>query len=182
MSAAAQAQSAREALDDFGEFYLATWDDAYRLALAITRDRASALDVAQDAFLAAYAARGKFRGQGPALHWILRIVANKATSYGRAQTRLGRLRARAISELRSDGDRAPEEWVSDRLAIEKGFDLLTPQQRAVVVLRYVHDLDYASIGQILGITTSNVGVTLTRSLARLRRAFDREGSTSERQR
>lgn len=37
------------------------------------------------------------------------------------------------------------------------------------MLRYYHDIDYATIASILGTSTGNVGSMLTRSLERLRR-------------
>lgn len=45
---------------------------------------------------------------------------------------------------------------------------LDPRQRAAVVLRYYHGFDYATIGSILEISTSNVGALLSRALDRLR--------------
>jgi DNA-directed RNA polymerase specialized sigma24 family protein len=57
---------------------------------------------------------------------------------------------------------------ADRLSILDALDVLTPQARAAVVLRYYHDYDYATIARILGTSAGNVGVLLTRSLDRLK--------------
>lgn len=174
----AMAQTARvhAALRDFSAFYLETWNDAYRLALAITRDATTALDVAQEAYLAAYAARDRFRGDGAAVHWLLRIVANKAASHGRTRGRQQRLGQAAWREWRGHAPKSPEERALDRAAIESALASLTVQQRAAVVLRYVHGYDYASIGEVLDMTPSNVGATLSRALPRLRRAMTSEDS------
>jgi RNA polymerase sigma factor (sigma-70 family) len=51
---------------------------------------------------------------------------------------------------------------------------LEPKARAAVVLRYYHDYDYATIAQILGTTSSNVGAMLSRALDRLKVALEPE--------
>jgi DNA-directed RNA polymerase specialized sigma24 family protein len=43
-----------------------------------------------------------------------------------------------------------------------------------VILRYYHDYDYATIAQILGTTSTNVGAMLSRALDRLRLVLDSE--------
>ena len=54
------------------------------------------------------------------------------------------------------------------------LDGLAPRLRAAVILRYYHDYDYATIAQVLGTTSTNVGAMLTRALDRLRVALDPE--------
>ena len=61
---------------------------------------------------------------------------------------------------------------ADRLSILDALDVLTPQARAAVVLRYYHDYDYATIARILGTSAGNVGALLTRSLDRLKTELD----------
>ena len=62
--------------------------------------------------------------------------------------------------------------VADRLAVETALGDLAPKARAAVVLRYYHDLDYATIASILGTSSSNVGAMLSRSLDRMRVTLD----------
>ena len=63
---------------DFGAFYERTYDGAYRTALGIVRDPALAADVTQDAYVAAYKVRDRFRGEAPSAAWLHRIVVNQA--------------------------------------------------------------------------------------------------------
>jgi RNA polymerase sigma factor (sigma-70 family) len=67
----------RAELDDFGAFYERTYPAAYRTAWAILRNQAAATDAVQDAYLDAYLARGRLRGDAPARSWLLRIVVNR---------------------------------------------------------------------------------------------------------
>jgi RNA polymerase sigma-70 factor (ECF subfamily) len=151
-------------LDDFGRFYEATYQLAYRTALAILDDQALAADVVQDAYLAAFRGRTRFRGDAAPRTWLLRIVVNAAID---ALNRRRRLRSMPLVRevLPIPG---PEGVVLDRVAIDRALAALQPRQRAAIVLRYLLGMDYATIAQVLGTTTGNVGVILTRSLDGLR--------------
>jgi RNA polymerase sigma factor (sigma-70 family) len=168
--------ASRAELDDFGALYEATFADVYRLVLGIVRDRALASDLTQESFLAAFSARGRFRGDVPAKHWLMRIAANRAISATRRTRRIRWL----PMDARHDSPRpGPEAAAITRLVLDEALDVLTAQQRAAVTLRYLHDLEYAAIGRILGITTNNVGVTLTRALARMRQHIDEGAAANE---
>ena len=65
-------------ISDFGAFYERTYQRAYRTALGIVHDGAIAADVTQEAFVAAYEQRAKFRGDAPGQVWLHRIVVNRA--------------------------------------------------------------------------------------------------------
>ena len=52
----------RAEIDDFAAFYASAYQRAFRTARAIVGDAASADDVTQDAFVAAYRTRDRFRG------------------------------------------------------------------------------------------------------------------------
>ncbi|HEX8025074.1 MAG TPA: sigma factor, partial [Candidatus Limnocylindrales bacterium] len=52
----------RREIADFAAFYERTYDLAYRTALGILREPALAADVTQEAYVAAYRDRDRFRG------------------------------------------------------------------------------------------------------------------------
>ena len=68
----------RPDLEDFGAFYERSYQVAYRTALAIVRDAALAADVTQEAYVAAYQRRDRFRGDAPGQAWLHRIVVNES--------------------------------------------------------------------------------------------------------
>jgi RNA polymerase sigma-70 factor (ECF subfamily) len=154
-------------LADFGAFYERTYQSAYRTAFGIVRDAALAADVTQEAFVAAFQHRHRFRGDAPGHAWLHRIVVNEA---------LEALRRRrpTVRDLQLAHPDPPDDSRSavDRLAIFAALDGLPPRQRAAVVLRYYHDYDYATIAQILGTTSTNVGALLSRALDRLKVELD----------
>jgi RNA polymerase sigma-70 factor, ECF subfamily len=149
-------------IEDFGAFYERTYQVAYRTALGIVRDATLAADVTQDAYVAAYEHRSRFRGDAPANAWLHRIVVNRAIAALRRQRAV-------VREVRiSDTGQSDDAHTAERLALFAAFDALPPRHRAAIVLRYYHDYDYATIAQILGTSPSNVGVMLSRALDRLR--------------
>ena len=159
----------QEQLADFGAFYERTYPAALRVAYGIIGEKALADDVTQDAYVAAYRERGRYRGDGPPEAWLYRIVVNTALGALRHQ------RVRWIVPLDPD---APEpqgdgaSTMTDHAALAEGLQHLEPRARSAVVLRYYLDLDYATIASVLGTTTSNVGAILSRSLDRLRLAME----------
>jgi RNA polymerase sigma-70 factor (ECF subfamily) len=153
----------RSELEDFGAFYERTYQVAFRTALAIVRDAVLAADVTQEAYVAAFEHRARFRGDAPGHAWLHRIVVNEAL-------KATRTRRTTVREVEPSDPRGPDEArrTADRLAILAALDELAPQQRAAVVLRYYHDYDYETIARMLGTTSTNVGAMLSRARDRLR--------------
>jgi RNA polymerase sigma-70 factor, ECF subfamily len=153
----------RAQLDDFAGLYERTYQALYRTALGVCGDASLAADVTQDAYLAAYRQRASFRGDVPVEAWLHRIAVNAALSALRHR----RVRwVEPFDPLRHD--RSARAAESDRIVdIERALARLDPRSRAAVVLRYFHDLDYATIATILGTSVGNVGSILSRSLDRM---------------
>jgi RNA polymerase sigma-70 factor (ECF subfamily) len=154
-------------IEDFGEFYEATYERAYRTALGIVREPALAADVTQEAYVSAYRQRDRFRGDAPSSAWLHKIVVNQALSAMRRRR-----------PARRDADLGPflvpdsAHATTSRLALLDALDGLAPRHRAAVILRYYHDYDYATIARILETSSTNVGAMLSRALDQLKVALD----------
>src|ERR671930_802417 len=79
---------------------------AFRTAYVLTGNSADAEEAAQDGFLKAYRALGRFRRGAPFRPWLLQIVTNEARNRRRAEGRRAALALRAAEE-RPDGEAAP---------------------------------------------------------------------------
>jgi RNA polymerase sigma-70 factor (ECF subfamily) len=156
-------------ISDFGAFYERTYDIAYRTALGVVRDPTLAADVTQEAYVAAYRQRDRFRGEAPSAAWLHRIVINQALAALRRRRAVPR-GAELMAWITPD-DAA---GTTRRLAIFDALDALPARHRAAVILRYYHDYDYATIAQILNTTSTNVGAMLSRALDRLKVALEPE--------
>jgi RNA polymerase sigma factor (sigma-70 family) len=146
-------------------------DVALRTAHLISPD-GDAEDAAQEAFVKAYAALGRFRTEAPFRPWLLQIVANEARNRRRSAGRRAGLALRA-AEDRPLGDAAPSPE-SAVLATERRTQLigainaLRDDDREVIGARYFLELSEAETADALGIPRGTVKSRLSRALERLR--------------
>ena len=160
----------------------------YRTARSILKDDAEAEDAVQNAYLQAYRAIGKFRGDSSLSTWLTRIVVNEAI----AKSRKNRRRAEVI---RLSGDTQPEIDAADevnmnpglnespehaamraqaRQLIEHSIDGLPDAFRTVFMLRAVEEMSGEEVAACLGIPEATVRTRFFRARGLLRAALSRE--------
>ena len=148
---------------------------AFRVAYLIAGDAQEAEDIAQDAFVKAYAALARFRADAPFRPWLLQIVANEARNRRRSAGRRAHLALRAAADQRTAalGDAAPSPETA-ALALEQRRQLLVAvnslreEDRQAIAYRYFLDLSEAEVAGALGCARGTVKSRLSRALARLR--------------
>lgn len=159
----------------FGALVTAYQGFVFNLAFRALGDAAEAEDVAQEAFVRAWLALPKFRGQARFRSWLYRIVANLCYN------RLPRLR-RDLTEL---GDADVIDWPAElitspeaevegderRAFLHRQIDALPESYRMLIVLRYQEDLPYEEIATILSLPLGTVKTGLFRARQRLREAL-----------
>ncbi|MBI5168625.1 MAG: RNA polymerase sigma factor [Candidatus Eisenbacteria bacterium] len=149
---------------------------AYALALRVLRSGADAEEVAQDAFVKAWAALPTFRGDASFSTWLHRIV------WRRALDRLAEAKARRRREEAVAADaplRAAPEHESGGAAepfAERLLEALSPQQRAAVVLFYFEDRSIAQAAMVMGLPENTFKTHLHRARAALREAWRQQRS------
>ena len=156
-------------------------DVAVRTAYVIAPD-SDAEDAAQEAFVKAYAALGRFHAGAPFRPWLLRIVANEARNRRRSAGRRTGLALRAAEDRRpGDAAPSPESAVlahETRATLLGAVNRLRPEDREVIGARYFLDLSEAETAETLGIARGTVKSRLSRALGRLRTELARdEGGT-----
>ena len=163
----AQAGSASDVEALFRHF----WPDAYRAAYLVVHDSAAAEDIAQEAFVSAVRALDRFDRRRPFGPWLHRIVMNRAIDWTRARS----LRREVGDEQRAVAA-APAPRRSDELGAGTMTALasLTPDHRAVVVLRYVLDYSPGEIADLLDLPRGTVNSRLRRGLDALQERITRE--------
>jgi RNA polymerase sigma-70 factor (ECF subfamily) len=145
---------------DLERLFREHWPSAYRAARLVTGDDAAAEDIAQEAFLAAVRNLDHFDRRRPFGPWLHRIVVNRAIDWTRAR------RLRREVELGEYLPAPPEpELNGDALA---RIGELGPEQRAVVVLRYVLEYTPGEIAEILDLPRGTVNSRLRRGLDRMK--------------
>ena len=149
---------------------------AFRTAYVICGNAADAEDAAQDGFIKARAAMGRFRAGAPFRPWLLTIVANEARNRRRSAGRRSALALRAAAEPVAPVP-LPEAAAlagSERRELAQALSRLAADHREVIVLRYLLDLSEAECAAALGCRPGTVKSRLSRALGRLR--LELEGS------
>jgi len=153
----------------FEALVLAYQSLAFRTAFVIAGDAADAEEAAQDAFVKAHRALGRFRRGEPFRPWLLTIVANEARNRRRTRGRRAGLALRAAAEPQATAE-DPEEAA---LATERRERLLTAVERLrdddrdILACRYFLELSEDETAAALGIARGTVKSRAHRALARL---------------
>jgi len=140
-----------------------------RLARGIVGEH-DAEDVTQEALMRAFHRLDRFRGEGAFRFWLLRIAHNAALD-ALARRRPGERSAdRDPGTASPPGERTPAEQLElteRRLRLHEKIDLLTPQHRAVLVLRDLEGLSYEEIAQVTQTPVGSVKGRLHRARQQL---------------
>ena len=113
-------------------------NEATRIAQLITRDREVAEDVVQSAFVRVYERIEQFDPERPFAPWFFRIVSNDAVRAAQQSSRQVSSGAAMLDQLQDESP-GPDEILATLEQFDSVTDALwhlTPEQRAVIVLRY----------------------------------------------
>ena len=134
-----------------------------RFLVQMVRDRSLAEDLLQDTFHDAFRARSQLAGIPNPEPWLFGFARNRALSALRRRRRgltaVGRLAQRDGSRQYHD-----QELVVLRDLLERTLD---PEERALLLLRYLHGFDAAELATIVGSTPGAVRQRLSRSRQKL---------------
>ena len=147
----------------FGRLARAELPAAYRLALSIVRSPAEAEDAVQDAFLRAWRDVGQLRSADLWPAWFRRLTVRAAID----QTRRRRVRVVDIEAAEEQAAADDLGLVADRLALTAGFGRLRAEDRAIIALRFLEDLEVPDVAASLGIPLGTAKSRLHRALRRL---------------
>jgi len=171
-----------------------------RLAQLFVRDRATAEEVVQEAWVGVLQGLDGFEGRSALRTWIFRIVANKARTRGRREARTVPFSAFASDDgdddaSSTDADRfwglgsnavghwqaPPEPWVDaegrvlaseTREVVDAAIATLPERQRAVITLRDIEGWEAEEVCNALDITATNQRVLLHRARTAVRHALE----------
>jgi RNA polymerase sigma-70 factor (ECF subfamily) len=151
-------------------------DGIFRLALAITKDPATAEEIVVDTFARADRAMDRLEPDDSLRPWLYRVAINE--SYDR-RPRKGITYSSidaAADELVASDDASPSQLAERaelRRVVLECIDTLDPKHRTVVVLHYLNGLNLAEIAVIVECPVGTVKSRLHYALRRLRTHLSR---------
>ena len=159
------AQGDQEAL---AHLYNKTRAAVYGFALSLLKNVQDAEDVLQDTFVQVYLSAGQYRSHGKPMAWLITIARNLA---------LSRLREHGKTVTMS-----PEDWQiqfadlagsdqDDRLVLESLLQLLSDEERQIVVLHALTGLKHREIAALLELPLPTVLSKYNRALKKLKTAW-----------
>lgn len=166
--------------DAFGELVEPFEAKVYGLAYRMCGNREDACDLAQEAFLKAYRALARFKGQSSFSTWLYRVTSNTCLDQLRRERRAGSV-ASLNEPVDADGgvlerEVADSTYEPEQLAlrsetareIQVAVSSLPPDHRLVILLRDYEDLPYEQIALAMGCTLGTVKSRISRARSALR--------------
>lgn len=168
----------------FSELVRRYQDRVYNTCYRMCNHEADALDLTQTTFMRAIQAIDRFEARSSFYTWIFRIAVNLTMSHRRQ-----RLRRPSISLDQTNGDGQWREPASAAPTVDASQDLerhelserleaalarLDDEFRVAVVLRDIEEMDYATIGEIVGVPVGTVKSRIHRGRMMLRKLLSEE--------
>ncbi len=147
------------------------------VAYNVLGNRKDAEDAAQVAFMKAFEQLASFKSDFRFFSWLYRIAVNEAINAKKKRRPLvGTDHIEAESTERSDRMTEVNE-LEDR--IDQALMDLSPEDRALILLRHYQNFSYPDIAYIMDITEKKVKSRLFTARQRLRGIFETRGITAQ---
>jgi RNA polymerase sigma-70 factor, ECF subfamily len=137
-------------------------------ARRVTGDPALAEDAAQEAFLRAFRALGRYRLRSSFRAWIRTIAIRCAIDLVRRRRPESRLPESAA------GDSSAESRHEDADLLRAALAQLSPMDRDIMIAREIEGASDGEIARRLDMSVSAIRVRMHRARRRIRRQFERE--------
>lgn len=135
-------------------------------------------DLAQEIFLRIWRGLGKYRGEAPLEHWVMRVAVRTCYDF------LRRNRKRRESEVivedvgregQAEGEGAAARGREAWEIVQAGMQKLGAKERLILTLMELEERSVAEVSKLTGWSASNVKVRAFRARKKLREVLEREG-------
>jgi RNA polymerase sigma-70 factor (ECF subfamily) len=166
----------------FGELVRRYQDRLYNTVYRLVDNAEDAQDVVQDAFLNAYQALESFKGDSLFFTWLYRIAVNTAISMKRKQRVAIRMDANreegGIPEPVDASEYSRPEHALEQAErarrIQKALSRLSPEHRAVLVMKDMEGQKYEIMAEVLQVPIGTIRSRLHRARVELRGLLEQE--------
>jgi len=151
--------------DALTQLYHETSAGVYAYALSVLKNSQDAEDVLQDCFLKIQSSAGAYRSKGKPMAWIFTITKNLCMDIMREKKKT------AVLSYDSGLSWADPD---DRLVVEACLQILTDEERQIVVLYAVSGIKHREVAEIMGLPLSTVLSKYRRALKKMKTYLGKE--------
>jgi len=167
----------------FGELVRRYQDRLFSTIYRLVESAEDAQDVAQEAFLNAYQSLDSFKGDSLFFTWLYRIAVNTAISHRRKRRVLARIDlGRGDDGLADPADPSEVnrpghaiEQVEQEQKIHQALARLSPEHRAVLVMKDLEGQKYEEMADALEVPIGTIRSRLHRARLELRELLEQQG-------
>lgn len=148
----------------------------YATILRMTRNPQNAQDLVQEAFIKVYQQLNKYDQKGSFSSWIYRVAINHCMDEFRKKSY--KMKQAEINEEKIVNTNHPEVVFLKKeksRQLERLIATLPEDERMIILLRYVSELSYNEISELIEIPLSDVRNKLHRAKKKMRDTVKREG-------
>ncbi len=169
----------------FGELVRRYQERVYHTAYRLIGNAEDAQDVAQETFINAYQSLDGFKGNASFFTWLYRIAVNTAISHKRKRRlALVRMDGGQNGQTASEPADASEtsrpghalEQAEEESRVRRALDRLSPEHRAVLMLKEMEDQKYEEIAEVLNVPVGTVRSRLHRARMELREILEQDAT------
>jgi RNA polymerase sigma-70 factor (ECF subfamily) len=161
----------------------------FNLAWSLTRDRETADDLAQEAFIKAYIALPKFQFKSGFGTWLYRITVNHVNDYLRKKSKMSKMLFEKMKETthfqEDEMKKIEKEQIGEqrKILVRECLKTMPEKYQVIISLRDIQGFTYEEITKILKISPGTVDSRLHRARKMLRQKlapfFSQKGGNHE---
>jgi RNA polymerase sigma-70 factor (ECF subfamily) len=154
----------------FAELYDRHVVRVYRHIYYLVGNVREAEDLTAQTFLKAWEAIERYKERGaPIVAWLLRIGHNVTISHLRSRREHSELDDGYVDQKRGGNPEEVLEQSSDERSVREAVLQLRDEQRQVIMLRFVEEMDYSQVAHLIGKSVPAIRVIQHRALGNLRK-------------
>lgn len=151
------------------KLFTLTKSSVYGFALSISKNPENAEDIMQDTYIKLFYNAHTYIPQGKPLAWILTITRNLALMNIRKNSKFDDIEKLAEPKTEDFSDDS-----IDKIILNTALDILSEEEREIIVLYSVSGLKHKEIAQLLALPLSTVLSKYHRSLKKLKKYLKEE--------
>jgi len=156
--------------DAFHELYDITYRAVYAFLFSYVQNREDAKDLLQDTYVQIFKNINQYRSSGSPMAWIMKIAKNVFLMNYRKEHGKQSL---SYEEMENEIGFDHIENTNTRIILEKIFSVLSPEDRAIIIMHDIDGLKFKEIAEVLEKPIGTVLARYSRNIKKLQKEFNR---------